>query len=165
MFEGIKAYYSTTVSFADQDVKQFPLDTVEFASTGYSLTSSRVVVPSTGIYRARANAFIHGQVYSDAPMYILKNPPVGTSGSGSFPTGGAAAIIRGAQFTPYTAQPFAVGGVGMVCAEVECTAGDVLNPWLYVDDAAQGHGPFTIGHATQQNLQITFFVEFLGAKA
>lgn len=212
---GAKAYHSTTASWADQDVKPFPLNGTEYDTDAFHFTSSAnltgtvaktassaaivgtgtsflsqlsvnqvIAIPGTtielgvvraiadnthltlwqtmantasgqtavrrndaigipaglgGHYRVTTGAYIHGQIFNDAPIYILKSPPNGANGSGSFPTGNVSTIIVGAQVTPYTAQPGNVGGIAHVHAEVTLADGDFVMGWLYIDDAGNGH--------------------------
>lgn len=107
----------------------------------------------SGYYACAGGAYIVGDPAQDAPLYILKNGP-GGDGSGSFPTGGDAAIIRGAQVTPYTAQPGAVGGIGHAHAHaVFLDEGDYIQVWLYLDNGGGG-GSFTVGHASGPGAQM-----------
>lgn len=101
-----------------------------------------------GYYACAGGAYVAGDPAQDAPFYILKNGPGSDGTGGAFPTGGVAAIIRGAQFTPYTAQPAAVGGIGHVHAHaVQLAEGDYIQVWLYLDNDGGG-GSFTIGNVT-----------------
>lgn len=111
-----------------------------------------------GYYLFLASAYIAWDVAQDAPLYIVKNGPVTTSGATLAPY-----IVRGAQFTPYTAQPANVGGVGQVLGVAHVDAGDYVQAWLYTDNNLGGGSGSVGGSSTQLGLQMTLTAVFLGS--
>lgn len=149
-FHGARAYRAGTVTWNDQDNQAMSLTSEEFDTDGYhdnATNPERITVPTglDGYYYVHASAYISGTPSQDAPITVKKN---GT-------------VVRGAQVTPYTAQPNSVGGVGAASSVVYLAAGDYVEGWVYVDNNFAG-GTFPVGHATDPGLQMSLTVALLG---
>lgn len=90
-----------------------------------------------GKYRITGGTYVAGDPAQDAPIAIHLNEVV-------YATPSSGTSIPGASFTPYTAQPASVGGVGHVHGEAVLAEGDFVEVSLFVDNNFGG-GSFTIG--------------------
>lgn len=113
-------------------------------STTSGLTGKRrnsfVSVPSTwdGLQiDMTGGTFIAEKPYSDAPLAFRRV----AAGAGAT----THALIIGSQVTPYTAQPYDVGGIAHVHGSAVLATGDAIGLWYYLDNAGETPVTFHLG--------------------